>query len=204
MFSDSRHSVIPKWSPRFTRFTGDKNRSNLQCDKPNMCLCLHGADTVRPSMLHDITAQTIRLNTGPILCTRHSRSKTQKRVNFDAYGIPCLSRNYSRKAMAGERKQKARINSRPRTPSKPRVRERPVIGSSSTWRKEQLDRFIVGQGVLNVRRMIPEKWFKFENLEYYQLGINASLTSANDSPRPSHVSTDGRDNQQPHHSPEGT
>jgi hypothetical protein len=72
--------------------------------------------------------------------------------------------------MAGEKQQVARINSQPRTPSKPRTPERPVIGSSSTWRKEQLDRFLVAQSVLEVKTMIPEKWFEFGQLENYQSG----------------------------------
>ena len=72
--------------------------------------------------------------------------------------------------MAGEKQQKARIHSKPQTPSKPRIPERPVIGSSSTWRKEHLDRFLVEQSVLEVKTMIPEKWFEFRQLENYQSG----------------------------------
>ena len=72
--------------------------------------------------------------------------------------------------MAGEKKQKAQIDSQPRTLSKPRIPERPVIGSSSTWRKEQLDRFLVEQSVLEVKEMIPEKWFHFGEVENYQSG----------------------------------
>ena len=75
--------------------------------------------------------------------------------------------------MAGNKKQKTRIDSQPRTPSKPRIPERPVIGSSSTWRKEQLDRFLVKQGVLEMKRMIPAKWFEFGQLEHYQSGSKA-------------------------------
>ena len=70
--------------------------------------------------------------------------------------------------MAGEKKQKARIDSQPRTPSKPRIPEKPVIGSSCTWRKEQLERFLVEQTMLEVREMIPEKWFEFGQVENYQ------------------------------------
>jgi len=70
--------------------------------------------------------------------------------------------------MAGEKKQKARNYSQPRTPTKPRIPERPVIGSSSTWRQEQLDRFLVEQRPLDVKEMIPEKWFEFGQLENYQ------------------------------------
>ena len=76
--------------------------------------------------------------------------------------------------MAGEKKQKARIDSQPRTPSKPRIPERPVIGSSCTWTKDELDRFLVEQTVLEVKEMIPEKWFDFGQVENYQSGNDPS------------------------------
>jgi hypothetical protein len=75
--------------------------------------------------------------------------------------------------MTGEKQQKARINSQPQTPSKPQIPERPVVGSSSTWRKEQLVRFLVEQSVLEVNKMIPDKWFEFGQLENYQSGKQA-------------------------------
>jgi len=70
--------------------------------------------------------------------------------------------------MAGAKKQKARIDSQPRTPSKPRILETPMIGSSCTWRHEQLERFLVEQSVLDVKTMIPEKWFEFGQIEDHQ------------------------------------
>jgi hypothetical protein len=77
--------------------------------------------------------------------------------------------------MAAEKVQRARITAAPRTPSKTKDPVRPLIGSSSTWRNDQLDRFIVEQRVVDVRRMIPEKWFHFEQLDEYQLGIKSSV-----------------------------
>jgi hypothetical protein len=91
-------------------------------------------------------------------------------------------------AMAGGKRQKARINSQPRTPSKPKVPERPVIGSSSTWRTEQLDRFLVWQGVSDVKTMIPEKWFEFGQLDNYQSCLNTFYQEANGSTQSSHLS----------------
>ena len=105
--------------------------------------------------------------------------------------------------MAGEKKQKTRINSQSRTPSKSRVPERPVIGSSSTWSKEQLVRFLVEQGVLDVKAMIPEKWFEFGQLDNYRAGDSTFRRQANGSTRLNYFSTIGRGKQQPHHTSEG-
>jgi hypothetical protein len=60
--------------------------------------------------------------------------------------------------MAGERIQKGRITKEPRIPNKPKESE-----SSSTWGNYQLDLFMMEQRVLDVRKMIPEKWFNFGN-----------------------------------------
>jgi hypothetical protein len=70
--------------------------------------------------------------------------------------------------MAAEKVQRARITAEPRTPSKAKDPAKPLIGSSSTWRNDQLDLFQVEQGVLDVRRIIPEKWFDFGQLDNYQ------------------------------------
>jgi hypothetical protein len=91
--------------------------------------------------------------------------------------------------MAGEKKQKARIKSQPRTLSKSRVPEKPVVGSSSTWRKEQLDRFLVRQGVLDVREMIPQKWFDFGQLDNYRACCNHFLGPTNGSTGSGNFST---------------
>lgn len=77
--------------------------------------------------------------------------------------------------MAAEKVQRARITAAPRTPSKAKDPDRPLIGSSSTWRNDQLDRFMVEQRVLDVRRMIPEKWFDFGRIDKYQSGTEPSV-----------------------------
>jgi hypothetical protein len=76
-----------------------------------------------------------------------------------------VSQNVLIKAMAGERNQKKRLNAAPQTTKKPKLPERSVIGSSSTWKQEQLDRFGVQCEVCDMKTMIPEKWFEFKNLE---------------------------------------
>jgi hypothetical protein len=70
--------------------------------------------------------------------------------------------------MAGGKQQKKRIKPQPQTPSKPRITERPLIGSSCTWNKGELDRFLVNQRVLEVKNMIPERYFEFGQVEGYQ------------------------------------
>jgi hypothetical protein len=94
--------------------------------------------------------------------------------------------------MAGERKQKERINAQPRTPKKPKVPERPVIGSSSTWKKEQLVRFKVQKGVADAKTIVPEKWFNFETLERYHSGIPRHRNIIDDSTRAAGICSTGR------------
>jgi hypothetical protein len=74
--------------------------------------------------------------------------------------------------MAAEKKQKKRLKGKQQTPKKQKAPERPVIGSSSTWKEEELERFNVRRGAaVDVKNLIPEKWFQFDNLERYQSGI---------------------------------
>jgi hypothetical protein len=73
-------------------------------------------------------------------------------------------------AMAGAKKQrkKAKLEG-VITPKKPTKPERFVIGSSSTWKDEQLNRHKVIQGgASDPKIFIPEKWFDFGDLERYQ------------------------------------
>jgi hypothetical protein len=47
-------------------------------------------------------------------------------------------------------------------------KETPVIGSSSTWKREELDHFNVKtEKNVHVKRMIPQKFFTFDHLERY-------------------------------------
>lgn len=82
-------------------------------------------------------------------------------------------------AMEGEERQKARrkkaMGSGISTPKKRRP-ERPVIGSGSTWTEDQLDLFRVEvKGGVDVKAMIPEKWFDFGSLDNYQSSIASSF-----------------------------
>ena len=49
-----------------------------------------------------------------------------------------------------------------------------MVGSSSTWRAEELERFLVrteGETVGARGGLVPEKWFEFGELRQYQAGI---------------------------------
>jgi hypothetical protein len=73
------------------------------------------------------------------------------------------------KAMVAEKKQKERQQMR--TPRKANKPERPVIGSSSTWKEEELETFKVQAGrEVDATEIIPQKWLEFGNLNHYQSG----------------------------------
>jgi len=73
------------------------------------------------------------------------------------------------KAMVAAKKQKARQEMR--TPRKPNKPERPIIGSSSTWREEELEMFKVQVGrEVDVTEIIPNKWLAFGGLKQYESG----------------------------------
>src|SRR5271154_1602246 len=76
--------------------------------------------------------------------------------------------------MAGEKKQKARLRE-VRTPRKLKTPERHVVGSSSTWKDEELERLKVQVREVDVKQVIPEKWFEFGDLKYYQSGMRLAL-----------------------------
>lgn len=79
--------------------------------------------------------------------------------------------------MAAARKQNKRQKTAPRTPKKPKQLPKPIIGSSSTWKDEELERFKVRRGgEADPKTLIPEKWFDFESLERYQFGMNPHVT----------------------------
>jgi len=57
---------------------------------------------------------------------------------------------------------------RERTPQGVREKEVPVIGSSCTWKRDELDHFKVKvERDVDVRTMIPDKFFLFDHLEEY-------------------------------------
>jgi hypothetical protein len=59
----------------------------------------------------------------------------------------------------------------PRAPQKPKDPPKPMIGSSSTWRQDELDRFEVQVGnEVAVTELIPQKWFDFSSIEEYESG----------------------------------
>jgi hypothetical protein len=74
--------------------------------------------------------------------------------------------------MEGQRNQKKRIQE---TPRKPRTLEKSVIGISSTWKEEELERLkvLVGVDALEAKGgLIPEKWFGFGELKQNQSSIS--------------------------------
>jgi hypothetical protein len=54
-----------------------------------------------PSMLRDITAQAIHFNTSSVLCNNNTHTKTQKRVKFDAEGIPQVQKSLLMQSYGG-------------------------------------------------------------------------------------------------------
>src|SRR5438876_6292561 len=102
-------------------------------------------------MLRDITSTSTRLNTPIVPCCR------RKRVKFTEEGTFLLEWRLT-VAMAAEKKQKKRLKGKQQTPKKQKVQEKPVIGSSSTWKEEELERFKVQRGgEVDVKSLIPEK-----------------------------------------------
>lgn len=69
-------------------------------------------------------------------------------------------------AMAGHQKQEKKRLEGVETPKKSRRPEKPIIGSGSTWKQKELDKFSVTVQETGVKDMIPEKWFDFSSLEH--------------------------------------
>src|SRR5579859_4973930 len=73
-------------------------------------------------------------------------------------------------ALAKSRQHAKRSSQKTRfkTPQREETKEIPVIGSSCTWRENELDHFGVEvKRDVDVWEMIPEKFFDFEHLEEY-------------------------------------
>jgi hypothetical protein len=63
--------------------------------------------------------------------------------------------------------KKAENRTREKTPQQVQ-KETPIVGSSSTWKREELDHFnVMIKKDVDVSRMIPEKFFAFDHLEEY-------------------------------------
>jgi hypothetical protein len=79
--------------------------------------------------------------------------------------------------MAGDRRKKRKLASQPRTPSKAKLPEKPIIGSGSTWTQKELDLYQVQcrEGNVNVNTLIPEKWFTIEKPTTFAAGISLSV-----------------------------
>jgi hypothetical protein len=127
-------------------------------------------------MLHDITTSA-RLNT--TVLARSKAKKANRKVTFTPEGsnphIPNSNFPFlidTVVAMANERKQKKKWADAPRTPSKSKVPETTIIGSGSTWTETELDRYNVHcrEGNVDVKTLIPEKWFTIQKPAKYGRG----------------------------------
>lgn len=79
-------------------------------------------------------------------------------------------------AMAKERQAKRKGRRRAQRTPQPKEPEQPVIGSSCTWRGAELDHFKVKvKRDVNVRRMIPDRFFNFDHLKDYKECIRSLL-----------------------------
>src|SRR2546421_12616491 len=80
--------------------------------------------------------------------------------------------------MDAEKRQKTRaaVTGGMRTTKKPIRKAKSIIGSSSTWKEDELFFFKVKVEDVIPKDVIPEKWFDFGRLNGYQEGIiHASL-----------------------------
>jgi hypothetical protein len=70
--------------------------------------------------------------------------------------------------MVKAKKQKAADRTRDKTPQRVEKKEILVIGSSSTWKRDELKHFKVKiDKDVDVIKMIPSKFFVFDHLEEY-------------------------------------
>ena len=123
-------------------------------------------------MLRDITASArINSEAGPCVWNLGEKSlqKIARQVHFTEEGLLYHHLVDLMEAMSASEAQAQRQAAMPRTPSKPtKEPRRPMIGSSSTWGKAELDRFQVDVRNANARNeMIPERWFDFSSLDEY-------------------------------------
>jgi hypothetical protein len=98
-------------------------------------------------------------------------SKQGKRVAFSKEGNPSVWGKKTDVAMAKAKQQaKRKGNYRgSKTPPKQKEQEIPVIGSSCTWRDAELDHLKVRvRRDVDVKELIPEKFFEFDHLEEYE------------------------------------
>jgi hypothetical protein len=89
--------------------------------------------------------------------------------------------------MQASEEHELRPSKKTHTPQ-PRAKPQPVIGSSCTWKRAELEHFNVGTvREVDVKSMIPERFFDFGHLEKY-----AQCTHSLTPPPESLEYTDGR------------
>jgi hypothetical protein len=105
-----------------------------------------------------------------------SSKQTGKRVAFSEEGTSrseCVD-----KAMAKAKQKSNRKGKQPEKTTTPQPKEPDisVIGSSCTWKDVELESFMVKvERDVDVRKMIPEKFFKFDHLRRYSACISFIL-----------------------------
>ena len=135
-------------------------------------------------MLANLKYTSARLNTDPPPCIGpQSTNKPARKVTFTKQGLFTPTMILTA-AMSAAKKREKRQKNAPRTPKRPKLPVRPLIGSSSTWNKEELDRFKVEcLSEVDSKLLIPSTFFEVNNLPLYQT-CNLPFDCANSSPQP--------------------
>lgn len=149
---------------------------------PNHNFRLFASATFLPTdcypMLRDITTTSAKVNSDIIPCilyhNKSQKSKSdQRRVQFDADGmIPPWA--MLTVAMRREKRQQKRAKVAGTSTPKKSNPPKPEIGSSSTWNHDELETFKVHPAKeVEVKDIVPEKWFDFGNVTRYQSSISS-------------------------------
>jgi hypothetical protein len=130
-------------------------------------------------MLTPLSPTNCRLNS----CLSHPQkptkpSKKGKHVAFSKEGFPPSTGDTTDVAMA-QAKQQAKRKGKlmaQKTPPRQEDEKIPVVGSSCTWRDAELDHLKVKvQRDVDVRELIPEKFWRFEHLKYLKNVLSLNL-----------------------------
>ena len=133
---------------------------------------IHSQHTAQPNPHH-----TLSLNS----CIRHTRKSprrhTKKSVRFTKEGtisLPASSPSSllplvpSVRVLMVAMDKAAEQEQRPSTPKNPKPTKPKTVGSSCTWRNDELQRFAVQlEYGVDPRRMIPDKFWEFDALSMY-------------------------------------
>jgi hypothetical protein len=124
-------------------------------------------------MLKPLSNTSYRLNSCNINNDKTFNSKsskqTGKRVAFSEEGTSPDESIDKAMAKAKQKSTRKRKQSEKTTTPQPKEPDISVIGSSCTWGDTELESYMVTvERDVNVRKMIPEKFFKFDHLKNYK------------------------------------